>query len=203
MPYPPVDELKHRPAREENLPEDAAPAAYSVEERRYLIDVARNAIAAALAQREYHPEPLTPNLSEPRGVFVTLMLQGQLRGCVGQIAAMNPLVEAVAQSAVSAAFSDPRFPPVTSAELPLLHIEISVLSPMQRIAPEEVRIGVHGLMVCCGARRGLLLPQVATEFGWGVGVFLEQTCRKAGLPGDAWQQPGTELYGFTAEKFGE
>src|SRR5512133_807267 len=119
MPYPPVDELTHRPAREENLHEDAFPAAYSAEERRYLIEVARNAIAAAQAQREFHPEPLTPRLSEPRGVFVTLMLDGQLRGCVGQIVAASPLVEAVAQSAVSAAFCDPRFTPVTDAESPL------------------------------------------------------------------------------------
>jgi AmmeMemoRadiSam system protein A len=199
MPYPPVDELT-RPAREDNLSEDAA---YSSEERRYLIEVARKAIAAALEQRECRPEPLTAKLTEPRGVFVTLMLDGQLRGCVGQIIATNPLVEAVAQSAVSAAFSDPRFTPVTSVELPRLNIEISVLSPLQLIAPAEIRIGVHGLMVCCGARRGLLLPQVATEFGWGVEIFLEQTCRKAGLPADAWRDPSTELYGFTAEKFGE
>lgn len=203
MPYPPVDELASRTPRAESMSEDTVAPAYSPEERCFLLEVARRAIAAALEQREYCPEPLTPNLAEPRGVFTTLLLQGQLRGCVGQILATNPLVAAVAQSAVSAAFCDPRFPPLGADELPLLHIEISVLSPLRRIAPEEIRIGVHGLMVVAGARRGLLLPQVATEFGWGLEMFLEQTCRKAGLPADAWQHPASELYGFTAEKFGE
>ena len=197
MPYPPVDELsasKTRPMAQE---------AYSPQERAFLLDVARKAIAASLEQRDFRPDPLTPNVGEPRGVFVTLMLNGQLRGCVGQILAAEPLTQAVAHSAVSAAFGDPRFMPLTAAELPQIHIEISVLSPLHSIRPEDVRLGVHGLMVCCGARRGLLLPQVATEFGWGAQTFLEQTCRKAGLPSDAWQQRGTELYGFTAEKFGE
>jgi len=185
------------------MTEDSPAAAYSPAERQFLLDVARKAIAARLEQREYRPEPLTPLLAEPRGVFVTLMLQGQLRGCVGQIIATEPLVEAVAHSAVSAAFGDPRFLPLSAAELPQVHIEISVLSPLTPIRPADVRTGVHGLVVSSGARRGLLLPQVATEFGWGAEMFLEQTCRKAGLPSDAWRQPGTEIYGFTAEKFGE
>ena len=201
MPYPPVDEMTPRPSRGETMLEETA--AYSPEERRFLLEVARTAIAAALEGREYRPEALTPNLSEPRGVFCTLMLNGQLRGCVGQILAARPLVEAVAESAVSAAFSDPRFVPLQAAELPLLHIEISVLSPLSPIAAQDIHVGTHGLMVCYGARRGLLLPQVATEFGWGAEMFLEQTCRKAGLPSDAWKTPGAELYGFTAEKFGE
>jgi AmmeMemoRadiSam system protein A len=201
MPYPPVDELSARTTGSASL--SAESPAYSPEQRQSLLEVARRAIAAALEQRDYRPTPLAANLVQPRGVFVTLMLNGQLRGCVGQILATEPLVEAVAHSAVSAAFGDPRFMPLTPAELPQVHIEISVLSPLRPIRPEEVRAGVHGLMVCCGARRGLLLPQVATEFGWDVETFLEQTCRKAGLPGDAWQQRETELYGFTAEKFGE
>ena len=197
MPYPPVDELSANKTRTMTQP------AYSPEERVFLLDVARKAIAAAIEQREFRPEPLTPNVAEPRGAFVTLMLNGQLRGCVGQILATDPLTHAVAHSAVSAAFGDPRFMPLTAAELPQVHIEISVLSPLKPIRPEDIRTGEHGLMVCCGGRRGLLLPQVATEFGWGAQMFLEQTCRKAGLPSDAWQQRGTELYGFTAEKFGE
>lgn len=201
MPYPPVDEMSPRPSPGETMSEPIA--AYSIEERRFLLDVARHSIAAALERREYRPEALTPQLAEPRGVFCTLMLNGQLRGCVGQILAAHPLVEGVAESAVSAAFCDPRFVPLQAAELPLLQIEISVLSPLSPITAEEIRVGVHGLMVCCGARRGLLLPQVATEFGWGAEMFLEQTCRKAGLPCDAWKTPGAELYGFTAEKFGE
>lgn len=197
MPYPPVDELSARTTRSEVSP------AYSVEERAFLLGVARKAIAAMLERRDYRPAPFTPNLAQPRGVFVTLTLDGQLRGCVGQIFATEPLVEAVAHSAISASFCDPRFMPLAASELPQVHIEISVLSPLHPIRPEDVRVGLHGLMIACGARRGLLLPQVATEFGWDAQTFLEQTCRKAGLPSDAWRQPGADLYGFTAEKFGE
>jgi AmmeMemoRadiSam system protein A len=200
MPFPPVDELAHR-ARPESAPESQP--VYSCDERSFLVEVARQAIAAALEKRDYHPQPPTPNLSEPRGVFVTLHLNGELRGCVGQIVASEPLATAVAHSAVSAAFCDPRFMPLSAAESPLIQIEISVLSPLRRILSEEIVIGVHGLLVMAGARRGLLLPQVATEFGWGVEMFLEQTCRKAGLAFDSWKQSGCEIYGFTTEKFGE
>src|SRR5690348_3102561 len=125
MPYPPVDELSARSRGSQD-----SPAAYSPEERAFLLDVARGAISAALEQRAFHPEPLTPNVAEPRGVFVTLMLNGQLRGCVGQIFATEPLAQAVAHSAVSAAFGDPRFIPLSAAELPKVHVEISVLSPL-------------------------------------------------------------------------
>jgi AmmeMemoRadiSam system protein A len=196
MPYPPVHEITDR------MTESATPA-YSPEERRFLIEVARKAIETALEKREYRPEATTPNLKEPRAVFVTLHIGGQLRGCVGQIIATEPLVEAVAHSAVSAAFGDPRFAPLTTQEFPQLQFEISVLSPIKPIRPREIEPGVHGLLVSGGGRRGLLLPQVATEFGWGAETFLEHTCRKAGLPLDAWKQPETEIYGFTAEKFGE
>jgi len=196
MPYPPVHEITDRIT-------DSATPAYSSEERSFLIDVARRAIEAALEKREYHPEAITPNLNEPRAVFVTLHIGGQLRGCVGQIIATEPLAQAVAHSAVSAAFGDPRFAPLAAQEFSLLQIEISVLSPIKPIRPRDVVPGVHGLIVASGGRRGLLLPQVATEFGWGAETFLEQTCRKAGLPSDAWKDQGAEIYGFTAEKFGE
>ena len=198
MPFPPVDQLKDR-----EKPTSEPSPAYTAEERRFLIDVARRAIEAALEKREYRPEAITPNLNEPRAVFVTLHIGGQLRGCVGQIIATEPLVQAVAHSAVSAAFGDPRFAPLSAEEFSGLQIEISVLSPIQPIRPREIEPGVHGLLVSQAGHRGLLLPQVATEFGWGAETFLEQTCRKAGLPFDAWKQPRTEIFGFTAEKFGE
>ena len=199
MPFPPVDRLIDR---EKTMPGEAPPA-YTPEERQFLIDVARKAIEAKLNGGEYRAEPLTPNVGEPRAVFVTLHINGQLRGCVGQVFATESLVDAVAHSAVSAAINDPRFLPVSTMEFPLVQIEISVLSPMKPIRPREIEPGVHGLLVSGMGRRGLLLPQVATEFGWGAEMFLEQTCRKAGLPADAWKQPGTEILGFTAEKFGE
>ncbi len=198
MPYPPVDEITA--ARHA---EDADAPAYSAEERAFLLSVARQAIAAALEQREYLPEPLNDHLAEPRGVFTTLHIGGQLRGCVGQVIANASLTQAVAETAVSAAFSDPRFAPLTIDELPQVNIEISVLSPLRPIRARDVECGRHGLLVSLGGYRGLLLPQVATEYNWEAETFLEQTCRKAGLPPNAWQHPQAQIFGFTAELFGE
>ena len=204
MPYPPVDELAaagdRRAADQPSGPETAL---YSSDERRFLLSVARQAIDAAIAKREFYPEPLTARVAEPRGVFTTLHIGEQLRGCVGQIVAVEPLVRAVAHTAVSAAFNDPRFTPLTAAELPLVRIELSVLSPLAPILPEEIEIGRHGLLVTLGHNRGLLLPQVAGEYGWDAPTFLAQTCRKAGLPPDAWRLPGAQVHAFTVELFGE
>ncbi len=207
MPYPPVDELAAAAARraadhaEETLVESMEP--YTPEERSFLLSVARQAIDAALQGKDFYVEPLTPRLAEARGVFTTLHVAGQLRGCVGQVIAVEPLVRAVARTAVSAAFSDPRFSPLAASELPQVTLELSVLSPLQPIRPEEIEIGKHGLVICLGPYRGLLLPQVATEYGWTAEMFLAQTCRKAGLPPMAWQSRDAELFGFTAEVFGE
>ena len=204
MPYPPVDELAAAGARRAADPSSGPEAAlYSTDERQFLLSVARQAIDAALEKRAFYPEALTARVAEPRGVFTTLHLGEELRGCVGQIVATEPLVRAVAQTAVSAAFNDPRFPPLAAAELPLVRIELSVLSPLEPIRPEQIEIGRHGLFVMLGERRGLLLPQVAGEYGWDAATFLAQTCRKAGLPPDAWSMPGAQLFGFTAELFGE
>lgn len=172
--------------------------------RRQLLALARNAIAAAVHGRVFQPPASPDEATEPSGAFVTIHQWGELRGCIGQIEARQPLVAAVVQCAVSAATRDPRFPPLTARELgPGTEIEISVLTPMQPvISREEIEVGRDGLLVEQGSRSGLLLPQVATEWGWDRETFLAQTCRKAGLPLDAWQH-GAEIYKFQAEIFSE
>ena len=177
----------------------------SSQERQLLLKVARGVIEAGAQGK---PAPALPEPSEklrrPCGGFVTLSKKGQLRGCIGYIQAVKPLVETVAEMAESAAFRDPRFPPVTSAELPELSIEISVLSPFRKIdTTDEVEVGLHGLHIRKGWNSGLLLPQVATEYGWDRDEFLDHTCMKAGLPAKAWRDGGCEISVFSAEIFGE
>jgi AmmeMemoRadiSam system protein A len=147
------------------------------------------------------PAPTDPALTAPGAAFVTLTRARSLRGCIGYIRAIQPLAECVAHCAVAAATGDPRFPPVTAEELPHLALEISVLSPLVPIQdPTQVQVGVHGLYISRGGRHGLLLPQVATEYGWDRETFLRQTCRKAGLPDDAWRH-GAEIQVFTVDHF--
>lgn len=183
-------------------PADRAEAAYSEEDRRLLLDIAHRSILAALRQADLDLTPPNEKLAQPRGAFTTLHLDGQLRGCVGYILAAKPLYSTVAETAQAAAFQDFRFYPVTLQEAERLKIEISVLSPLQPIRPDEVEIGRHGLVVSWGNRRGLLLPQVPLEHGWNRETFLEQTCIKAGLAADAWKS-GANLESFTAEIFGD
>jgi len=180
----------------------AEPAEYAPEERAELLRIARGCIGATLGGTPFEIADVSEHLSEPRGAFTTLHNHGELRGCVGYIFPVRPLYRTVAETAVSAALNDTRFPPVTSDELPSLSIEISVLSLMQPIAPEDIEIGRHGLLITYGSRRGLLLPQVPVEHGWDANTFLAQTCRKAGLPEDAWQH-GATIEAFTAEIFSE
>ena len=175
---------------------------YSREERQVLLHLAHRAINAALDVQKLDLTPPSPHLAQPRGAFTTLHLQGKLRGCIGYVLPKHSLFQTVAETAQAAAFEDPRFVPVTPDEAPLLSIEISVLSKLQPIQPQEVVIGLHGLVVTKGGRRGLLLPQVPSEWGWDRETFLAQTCLKAGLPPDSWRQ-GIELQAFTAEVFGE
>ena len=137
-----------------------------------------------------------------RGAFTTLHLHGRLRGCVGYVVPTHSLYRTVAETAQAAAFDDPRFAPVTAEETPYLEVEISVLSPLHPIRPEDVVIGVHGLVVAKDRHRGLLLPQVPVQWQWDRETFLAQTCLKAGLPADAWMQD-IDLQAFTAEVFGE
>lgn len=148
--------------------------------------------------------PDSKSLLEPRGAFVSLHKDRQLRGCIGQLEPGQELFRIVQQCALSAALTDPRFSPLEREELTGLDIEISVLSPFSRVQnPEEIIVGKHGLFIVRGHCRGLLLPQVATEYSWDRIQFLKQTCHKAGLPGSAWQDPATEIYSFEAEVFSE
>ena len=174
-------------------------------ERRALVAIARRAVTEATGGAAGAPAPRAAgDWPGATGAFVTLKRQGQLRGCIGTLECRRPLAEEIARVAVSAAREDPRFPPLTAAELDGLDVEVSVLGPLERIDPGDpaaIQIGRHGLVVEHGGRRGLLLPQVAVEWGWDREQFLAQTCKKAGLPSDAWRR-GAAVYRFAAEVFG-
>jgi AmmeMemoRadiSam system protein B/AmmeMemoRadiSam system protein A len=144
----------------------------------------------------------SPILMENRGAFVTVQKKGQLRGCIGYIEGRGPLYRTIEEMAEAAAFRDPRFMPVTEKELPDLDIEISVLTPLKKITDvNEIEVGKHGIYIKQGWNSGLLLPQVATEYGWDRRTFLEHTCQKAGLPSNAWKDKNTEIYIFSADIF--
>jgi AmmeMemoRadiSam system protein A len=173
-------------------------------DRRSLLALARRAIADAVSlQKPAEEVSRSGILAEKRGVFVTLHVRGRLRGCIGIVEAYEPLGQAVPSAAASAALHDPRFSPVRPEEVGELRIEISLLSPPEALRPENVEIGKHGLLIAQGGKRGLLLPQVAVEHKLGREQFLEETCRKAGLNINAWQQPETDILGFTCEVFSE
>lgn len=180
------------------------PAPLSDDARSRLLVLARRAIASHL-EGQSEPAAEGPELAEPRGAFVSLktMARGQLRGCIGHVESDQPLGETVRRVAVAAAVEDPRFPAVTRDELDALRLEVSVLSPLEPIRPEDVEVGTHGLLVRFRGRSGLLLPQVPVAQKWDREAFLDYTCRKAGLPPDAWKQPDCVLLGFTATVFAE
>jgi AmmeMemoRadiSam system protein A len=169
-----------------------------------LLGIARRAILIAVTENRL-PDflPFPSQFNVPRGAFVTLHSGGKLRGCVGQVEDPGPLGEGIIRAAINAALHDSRFPPVTSGEVAGLEIEISVLSPLERIAPDAFVVGEHGVLVVRPPDRGLLLPQVATDRGWSAGRLLEETCAKAGLPRDAWRDRATQVFAFTAEVFSE
>lgn len=175
---------------------------YSPEERAALLRLAHESISAAFDGRELDLTAPSAHLDEQRGAFTTLYVRGQLHGCVGYVFPVASLYRTIAETARAAAFEDTRFSPLSRPELADLKVDISVLSPLRPIQAEEVEVGRHGLLVALGFHRGLLLPQVPVEHGWDRTTFLEQTCRKAGLPADAWQK-GATLEAFTAEVFGE
>ncbi len=187
-------------------PEVATPAGhpgeFSQQERAQLLQLAHESILSALEEREISMEAPTSHFAEPRGAFTSLYLYGELRGCVGYVLPISSVYRAVAETARAAAFDDTRFYPVTIDEARNLQVELSILSPPKPILPAEIEIGRHGLLIGMAGRRGLLLPQVPVEHHWDRETFLEQTCRKAGLPSDAWQK-GATIEGFTAEVFGE
>jgi AmmeMemoRadiSam system protein A len=173
-------------------------------DRRAALQLARTAVVEAVSHRK--PAEAFPRegfFAERRGVFVTLLVRNRLQGCIGVIEAKEPLGEAIVHCAASAALEDPRFAPMKTEQLGELSIEISLLSLLEPIAPESIEIGRHGLLVRLHAQRGLLLPQVAVEHRLTREQFLEETCRKAGLPREAWRDPEACLFGFTCEVFSE
>jgi len=171
---------------------------------RELLRLARTSIDRAL--RSESPPALLerPHPDDPsHGIFVTLKIGEDLRGCIGTLSAEEGIPNTVVRFAREAAFRDPRFPPVSAGEWPSVSVEVSVLTPPRLIAPEEVEPGRHGIILEMGARRGLLLPQVATEWGFTREQFLAAVSQKAGLPDNAWKLPGAKIYGFEAEVFSE
>ena len=173
------------------------------EEKSFLFRLARRSLEAAVHGEALEaPAQFPAPLGSLGGAFVTLHRNGALRECVGYVQALKPLYQTVMEAAEAAALHDTRFPQVGPAELAGLEVEISLLSPCQEARLEEIQVGVHGLMVSQGFARGLLLPQVAVERNWTPLRFLEETCRKAGLPPAAWRR-GAKIEVFTAEVFSE
>lgn len=175
-------------------------------ERKFLLEVARKTIVEYVTDKTT-PEFTSDNtkLKQKRGAFVTLHEKsGALRGCIGYVEPIKPLLQTIIDMSIACSTRDPRFHSVAPDEFPDLDLEISVLSPLEEIRDaEKVRVGEHGLMIKKGSSSGLLLPQVPVEFGWDRLQFLKETCRKAGLASDAWEEPDATLYIFSAQVFGE
>ena len=173
-------------------------------QRQALVELARRAVHHAATGGEDDPGAAPEGLSDPGAAFVTLRVDGALKGCIGSFEPRASLWHTVHEMATAAATRDPRFDPVSLEDLNALGVEISVLSAPSRVTgPADIEIGRHGLEVRRGASRGLLLPQVATDHGLDRESFLGETCRKAGLAVDAWRQPGTEIHVFEADVFGD
>ena len=177
----------------------------SAEQRKTLLALARSTIEQYLKDGTRPPLPPAEGvLAEVCGAFVTLHRRGRLRGCIGNMVGQGPLVETIQEMAIAAATQDPRFSRVRPEELAEIDLEISVLSPLKRIKDVgEIEVGTHGILMRRGMSQGVLLPQVATEWGWDREEFLVHSCEKAGLPPDAWQDPQTVIEIFSAEVFGE
>ena len=175
------------------------------QEKKKLLEIARTTLIEYVTKRKVPDfQVKSGKLIEKGAAFVTLNYKGQLRGCIGHVVAQEPLYLCVRDMAIAASSEDPRFPPVRPEELDNISIEISVLTPMQKVKDvSEVEVGRDGLVMKRGFYSGLLLPQVPVEYGWDRETFLKQTCLKAGLPTDAWKDPATEIYRFQALVFGE
>jgi AmmeMemoRadiSam system protein A len=174
-------------------------------EKKGLLDIARRTIESRLTSSEQQVSVVaSKKLEEKRGAFVTIKKHGKLRGCIGYIEAIKPLCQVVEEMAEAAAFRDPRFVPLTFDELKDLDIEISVLTPLKQVKDiNEIEVGIHGIYIVRKGNSGLLLPQVATEYGWDRQTFLGQTCLKAGLDYNAWRDKDTKIYIFSADVFSE
>ena len=178
----------------------------SRESKIFLLKLARDTIYSYVREGVLPPVPQVndPQLLEKRGAFVTLKIKERLRGCIGTFVADTPLMEVVIDMAKAAATEDPRFAPVMPEELDQISIEISVLSPLRKISDiNEIEVGKHGIYIKRPPYRGVLLPQVAVEWGWDLMEFLDQTCFKAGLPEGCWKDPDTTVEIFEAEVFDE
>ncbi len=173
-------------------------------ERKKLLTLARETITATICGQSLPVIDNPPeSLESQSGCFVTIKQNGQLRGCIGNFVGQKPLWQTVREMAVSASTRDPRFYPMKKADLDNFTLEISVLSPLEKAQSiDRIQVGTHGIYIIKGSYHGVLLPQVATEYGWDRDTFLRQTCRKAGLPEDEWQKD-CEIYIFSAEIFGE
>lgn len=177
---------------------------FSAEDKRVLCSVAREAIVSRLHYRSPRYPELTKGCLQKGGVFVTLHENGHLRGCIGRMQSTMPLAETIKDMAVAAAFEDPRFDALHRSEIDAIDIEITILGPLQRIrGKEDVVVGNHGLYIIAQRRAGVLLPQVATEYGWDSATFLDNVCLKAGLPAATWKDPESELFVFEGLVFGE
>jgi AmmeMemoRadiSam system protein A len=176
----------------------------SEEDRKAILDLARQGVLHAVChERPLSTFPTSGIFAERRGLFVTLHVAQKLRGCIGMVEGATNLGETLARCAADAALHDPRFSRLRKEEMDALEIAVSLLSPIEPIQPEAVEIGIHGLLVERGTRRGLLLPQVAVEHRLTREQFLAETCTKAGLPRDSWKEPETRLYGFRCEIIAE
>lgn len=173
-------------------------------DKNQLLKLAREAIINCVHEAPPKNKEVTDeNLQSHQGCFVSIKINGVLRGCIGNFTSEKPLFKLIQEMAVSAATRDPRFYPMKEQDLVNFKVEISVLSPLQKISSiEEIEVGTHGLYIEKNFSRGVLLPQVAIEFGWDREAFLGQTCIKAGLKQDDWQE-GTDIYIFSAEVFCE
>ncbi len=172
-------------------------------EKTILLATARESIKSHLENRQGIFSAGTEKIKTPLGSFVTLHINGRLRGCIGHILPVEALIEDIRILAGESAFRDPRFPSVTLEELEMIDIEISVLSPLEISSPDKIVVGKHGIIMKNGYNSGVLLPQVPTEQGWDREEFLTQTCRKAGMWEDCWKDPETQIETFTAVVFGE
>jgi len=175
------------------------------ENREILLNIARKTIESYAKSKKIPEFSVSePELLEKRGAFVSLHKNNDLRGCIGLFTSDKPLYQTIVDMAVSASSCDPRFYPMTVNELPGISIEISVLSPLKKIDDvSEIEVGRHGIYIIKGSRRGVLLPQVATEYNWDRDTFLEHTCLKAGLAPNSWKEKDIEIYTFEAEVFGD
>lgn len=180
----------------------------SSEQKIKLLKLARKTIYQLLFEKKFggaDMEEYSDNIFKTKcGAFVTLHIMGALRGCIGYIEGIKPIPDTIIDMANASAFRDPRFMPLSQSEFEKIDIEISVLSPIEKVKDvSDIVIGRDGLIISNGGRSGLLLPQVATENNWDLEDFLEHTCYKAGLPGDAWKRKDTVIEKFSAQVFGE